>query len=192
MVAGLPIAKIGAMLAQEGIKKSRDQSIQLFHYDFVGLIIKILVIYLAAWIGEWYLKGRLFFDDPDNQRRVGLSLLGISGVVINLLWDYYGQKKAEGETIRSIPSDKLKLLLGDGIEVGGFRLKYWDIVNVVVNLLVIVEALQYYEREDQNGGTPSPMTMATFIVIIGVLALATLPNIMDRVKKLNFSLEAFK
>lgn len=192
---GIPASLVASMALKQGIKlpeKLRKQSMELFGYDFVGLIIKMLVIYVFAWLAEIYLKGRIFFDDPNNQRRIGLAFFGLAGVLVNLLFEYFEKQKKAGESIKSIDNETLRQLFGEGVPIGQFNIKYWDLIKILINLLLIVEALQYFEKSKLNNSQPSPMTYGAFVVIIGIHGMTTLPNLIEKITNMNFNLVKFK
>ena len=191
----IPAALLAKKAIKEGIKLPKalsQKSQELFGYDFVGLIIKILVIYVFSWMAEIYLKGRIFFEDPDNQRRIGLGILGVGGIVINLLFEYFTKQKNEGNDLKSISNEKIRQLFGEGIPVGQFNVKYWDLINILVNLLVITEALKYFDMCKKTNQEPSPMTYGAFAVLEGALAIATLPEIISKIRQFNFSAESWR
>jgi len=72
-----------------------------------------------------------------------------------------------------------KLFSEDGIE--GFQ--FWDLVKFGALALVAVEMLLYIQTQRNLGGSPSPFTLAIFVLILSALSLFTVPELITKIKK---------
>jgi hypothetical protein len=77
-------------------------------------------------------------------------------------------------------------------EEGFHGLNYWSIIKIIVILLVIAEFTQYLRMNKNLGGKSSPFTVAIFTLIIVALGLTTVPELIQRIKKTDLNLEAFR
>jgi len=151
--------------AQQLSKKSSKLSIEMYGYDFVGLIIKLVIYFIAA-----------FFI-----AKVMESIIFARGSVVTIA-NFLGFKIPKNEQI----PQQVKDLFVDGFN--GFT--YWDIVKVVAILLVVVEFVRYADINSKSGGKPSPMTIGIFLLIGLGLSVITIPEIVAKFKLKVFNKEA--
>ena len=78
--------------------------------------------------------------------------------------------------------DMISKLFQDGITIGTYTLKFWQIVNAVIISLVIIEAFRYNNTQKALGGTASPMTLGVFIFIIATLGVMSFPELLGKLK----------
>ena len=161
----LTVGSVGARVALESIKGSKKKSIELFGYDFVKLFQLIAISFVAGWIVEQYFK---FL--------VGGTVVG--GFLINLI---RLANPAVPEFKPDTQAKIAKLFIG-GYEVGGVKIKYWDIVKSVLVALVFAEWYTYEEQLKSAGGEPSPFTRLIFASLMILLGLATVPKFYNEIK----------
>lgn len=149
------IAAQAATQAPEGIASARGISRELFGYDFVGLIIKLAVLQIIAWLFAKFMESVI-------------SLTGGWFTFIKLL----GFNVPAKETMPAA----LVQLFTTGYQ--GF--KFWDFVKALTMVLLVWEALQYYRTNKDNGAQPSPMTMGIFTLLIGSVGVVTVPELLKR------------
>jgi len=164
LLAGVA-SRVGAtkIITDQVTKQVRQQSIELFGYDFYGLAIKLLVFFTFAFIVAKVMEGIIL-------------VRGAFVVIANLL----GFKIPTSEQI----PESLKKLFIDGYQ--GF--KFWDIIKILALVLVIAEYFMYNESMKKNGGKVSPMTHGVFLVIVLSLSVTTVPELLQRIKKTDFNL----
>ncbi len=146
-------AKVASKVAQEGAKLSAD----IFKYDFVNLITKLIIFFVGAYIVAKIFEGIIFSQ----------------GLVVSFS-ALFGLKLPQ-----SLP-EPIVQFFQEGIK--GFR--YWDFVKTLAILLVIMEFNNWLEEQKVRGIKPSPMTMGVFGVLIGGMALITIPELFTRFKEI--------
>ena len=206
-------------IASTGIQAGKQVSKEMFGYDFVGLLMKIVVFFAVAYLSEIFIRGKIAVEEAISgtlekvkagkivgEGGVFLGSSSIAGMVFSYLF-----KSATGEEYnwidtspivpKSTPSEsklglsnfwgneKVKQLFS---EQGFHGLNYWSLIKIIVILLVIVEFTQYLRMNKNLGGKSSPFTIAIFTLIIIALGLTTVPDLIKRVKTTDFNLEAFR
>lgn len=168
----IPVALLGGIASRVGASKIitdqitrqvKQQSIELFGYDFYGLAVKLLVFFTFAFIVAKIMEGIIL-------------VRGAFVIIANL----FGFQIPSSEQI----PDSLKRLFMDGYQ--GF--KFWDIIKILALVLVIAEYFMYNESMKKNGGKVSPMTHGVFLVIVLSLSVTTIPEILQKIKKTDFNL----
>ena len=149
------------LVAQSVAKKAKEKgseiSIDLFKYDFVNLITKLVIFFVFSYIVAKIFEGIIF----------GQGLI-ISFVAL------FGLKLPQ-----SLP-EPIVSFFQEGIK--GFR--YWDFIKVLAIFLVIMELTNWFEQQKRLGIKPSPMTLGVFTVLIGGMTLITFPELIQRVKEI--------
>ena len=155
-------------VATTGIQAGKQVSKEIFGYDFVGLILKLVVFYGVALIIAKVMEAIIFSR-------------GAFVILANTL----------GYNVPNVDQfpQSLKDLFGEqGIK--GF--KFWDIIKIVSILLVVAEFMRYVNTNKALGAKSSPMTIGIFTLIIVALGLTTVPELIQRVKGTDFNLEAYR
>jgi len=162
----LPIALAGTILrggAGIGSKAAKNISLELYGYDFVGLIIKLLVLFtislVISKVMEMIILTRGFF----------VSLANLIGFTI--------------PSSEQVP-ELLKKLFVDGYQ----GLKFWDFIKILAILSVVAEYFSFSKATEQQGGKVAPMTTCVFAVITLGLTVITIPELMQKIKKMDFNL----
>ena len=146
-------AKVASKVAQEGAKLSSD----IFKYDFVNLITKLVIFFVFSYVVAKIFEAIIF----------GQGLI-VSFVAL------FGLKLPQ-----SLP-EPIVNFFQEGIK--GFR--YWDFIKTFAILLVIMEFNNWLTEQAARGIRPSPMTIGVFGVLIGGMALITLPEVWQRAKEI--------
>jgi len=148
-------------------RKASQQSIELFGYDFVSLIMKLLIYFATAFAVAKVMEAIVF------ARGAFTVIAGLFGI--------------------NIPkSDQLPQSLIDLFGEGFHGVKYWDAVKVVAILLVVVEYLRYVDVNEKNGGKASAMTTGVFLMIGLGLSLITIPELVKRLKSADFDIQSLR
>ena len=155
-------------VATTGIQAGKAVSKEIFGYDFVGLIVKLVVFYGVALIIAKVMEAIIFAR-------------GAFVILANTLG--YNVPSAD-----QLPQSFKDLFGEQGVK--GF--KFWDIIKIVSILLVTAEFMRYLNQNKALGGKSSPMTIGIFTLIIVALGLTTIPELIQRVKGTDFNLEALR
>ena len=155
-------------VATTGIQTGKQVSKEIFGYDFVGLILKLVVFYGVALIIAKVMEAIIFAR-------------GAFVILANTLG--YNIPNAD-----QLPQSFKDLFGEQGVK--GF--KFWDIIKIVSILLVTAEFMRYVNTNKALGAKSSPMTIGIFTLIIVALGLTTVPELIKRVKGTDFNLEALR
>ena len=155
-------------IASTGLQAGKQVSKEIFGYDFVGLIVKLVVFYGVALIIAKVMEAIIFAR-------------GAFVILANTLG--YNIPSAD-----QLPQS-FKDLFG---ETGVKGFKFWDIIKIVSILLVVAEFMRYVNTNKALGAKSSPMTIGIFTLIIVALGLTTIPELIQRVKGTDFNIEALR
>ena len=154
-------AGIGAFAISKGVKKAKSISVEMYGYDFVGLIMKLLVYFVVAYFVEKYIWWSQL--KPINQ-----ILAGIFGAI-------------GGLPLFALSPTILKFF--DNAEVNR-GVKFWDIIKGGAVALVAWEAWNYHKNQEMMGGKASPMTLGIFALIGGLLGFMAVPDLLKKVQEM--------
>ena len=174
-----------ATIASEAFDVAKVLSRKSLGFDFVGLIVAILIIYATAVFIDWFMKAKLFFDDAELITRIGLGLFGVAGIIINLFLpkETNPTKITESQFINDLFSDE------------GFRgFKFFDIVNIIVMIIIVATYFKVRsESIDSQGKTNvQPVTTALFIILFIAVSLVEIPSLVKRLKMTDLGIEAMR
>lgn len=153
---------IASKLGSIGIQKAKNASIELYGYDFVGLLTKLVIYFIVAYFIEKY----IYFT---QQKPINSFLSGIFGAI-------------GGLPLFAISATVLKYFDSSQVNSG---IKFWDIVKGGAIALVIWEMWNFYNGQKILGGKASPMTLGLFGLIISLLAFITIPDVLKKVQEKN-------
>jgi len=158
----LPAAKYALMskFGSEGIKKAKNASIELYGYDFIGLMVKLAVYFVVAYFVEKYIWWT-------QQKPVNQLLAGIFGAL-------------GGLPLFALSPSILKYFDSSEVNRG---LKFWDLVKAGAVGLVAWEAYNYYKTQENLGGKVSPMTIGVFGLILSLLGFVAIPDILKKLQE---------
>jgi len=139
-----------------GTQQVARLSQEVFGFDFVQLAIKLGIYFLVAIIID-----KLHFLVTGTANIAATILLAFG---INLP--------------TSEPNFVTKLFSEQGIS--GFR--YWDLIKFGAMALILVEMLLYIQTQRNAGGTPSPFTIAIFLLIVGAIGVFTVPELIAKLR----------
>ena len=156
-------------VATTGIQAGKQVSKEIFGYDFVGLILKLVVFYGVALIIAKVMEAIIF------ARGAFVILANTLGYNI--------------PTADQLPQSFKDLFSETGVK--GFS--FWDIIKIVSILLVTAEFFSYMNSvKIDPRKKSSPMTIGIFTLIILALGLTTVSDLIQRIKGTDFNLEALR
>ena len=152
---------IQKLLLEEGVKRglkaSREYSVSVLGYDFLGLISRLAVFFLTGFLINSYFQA---------------SIQG--GIWLNSLAGFFGLKFPA-----TLPDWTVKLFT-----TGYHNITFWQIVQTIAVLIVVVEYMQYDRMLKQNNEKPNITTMAVFAMIGLGLSLITFPQIIQKIQEM--------
>jgi len=152
---------IQKLLLEEGVKRglkaSREYSVSVLGYDFIGLISRLAIFFLTGFLINSYFRATIS-----------------GGIWLNSLAGFFGVKFPN-----TLPDWTIKLFT-----IGYHNITFWQIVQIISVLIVVVEYMQYDRMLKQNNDKPNVTTMAVFAMIGLGLSLITFPQIVQKIQEM--------
>ena len=152
---------IQKLLVEEGMKRglkaSREYSVSVLGYDFIGLISRLAIFFLTGFLINSYFQATIQ-----------------GGIWLNSLAGFFGLNFPT-----TLPEWVTKLFT-----TGFHNITFWQIVQTIAVLIVVVEYMQYDRMLKQTNEKPNVTTSAVFAMIGLGLSLITFPQIIQKVKEM--------
>ena len=152
---------IQKLLVEEGMKRglkaSREYSVSVLGYDFIGLISRLAIFFLTGFLINSYFQATIQ-----------------GGIWLNSLAGFFGLNFPT-----TLPEWVTKLFT-----TGFHNITFWQIVQTIAVLIVVVEYMQYDRMLKQTDQKPNVTTTAVFAMIGLGLSLITFPQIIQKVKEM--------
>ena len=149
------------LLLEEGVKRglkaSREYSVSVLGYDFIGLISRLAIFFLTGFLINSYFRATIS-----------------GGIWLNSLAGFFGVKFPD-----TLPEWTTKLFT-----TGYHNITFWQVVQIIGVLIVVVEFMQYDRLLKQNNEKPNVTTMAVFAMIGLGLSLITFPQIVQKIQEM--------
>jgi len=152
---------IQKLLLEEGVKRglkaSREYSVSVLGYDFIGLISRLAIFFLTGFLINSYFQATIQ-----------------GGIWLNSLAGFFGVKFPD-----TLPDWTIKLFT-----TGYHNITFWQIVQIIGVLIVVVEYMQYDRMLKEKGDKPNVTSGAVFAMIGLGLSLITFPQIIQKIKEM--------
>ena len=152
---------IQKLLVEEGMKRglkaSREYSVSVLGYDFIGLISRLVIFFLTGFLINSYFQATIQ-----------------GGIWLNSLAGFFGLNFPT-----TLPEWVTKLFT-----TGLKNITFWQIVQTIAVLIVVMEYMQYDRMLKQTDQKPNVTTTAVFAMIGLGLSLITFPQIIQKVKEM--------
>ena len=148
---------IALMGARTGLKASKQYSVSVLGYDFVGLAMRLLIFLGVGVLIQAYMTA---------------SIKG--GVWLNTVAGFFNIKFPD---VTPEPLTKLFTTGYNGIA-------FWQILQISAILLVLIEYMQYERSLKEKGEKPNVTTQGLFLLIAGALALMVVPQTVQKFKEM--------
>ena len=142
---------------KRGLKASREYSVSVLGYDFIGLISRLAIFFLTGFLINSYFQATIQ-----------------GGIWLNSLAGFFGLNFPT-----TLPEWVTKLFT-----TGFHNITFWQIIQVIAVLIVVVEYMQYDRMLKQTNEKPNVTTGAVFAMIGLGLSLITFPQIIQKVKEM--------
>jgi tellurite resistance protein TehA-like permease len=142
---------------KRGLKASREYSVSVLGYDFIGLISRLAIFFITGFLINAYFSATIS-----------------GGIWLNSLASFFGVKFPD-----SLPQWVTELFT-----IGFHNITFWQIVQTISVLIVIVEYMQYDRMLKERGERPNITTGAVFAMIGLGLSLITFPQIVQKFKEM--------
>ena len=152
---------IQKLLVEEGMKRglkaSRDYSVSVLGYDFVGLISRLAIFFITGFLINSYFAATIS-----------------GGSWLNSLAGFFGLNFPT-----TLPEWVTKLFT-----TGFHNITFWQIVQIISVLIVVVEYMQYDRMLKEKQERPNVTTGAVFAMIGLGLSLITFPQIVQKMQEM--------
>tara|TARA_R100000306_G_scaffold52739_1_gene49528 strand:+ start:31 stop:654 length:624 start_codon:yes stop_codon:yes gene_type:complete len=197
------------LLLQEGVKRglkaSRDYSVSILGYDFIGLVSRLAIFYLVAFLVNSYMiasiKGGIWLNTiatlfgaslPQTLPQWLIDLftvgLGSKGFAVSATPTAPGQFNPPGwdkpYDYGSIQHHQEENIEGKLIQAAGITITFWQIVQIISILLVVLEYFQYSKKLKEDETKPNVTTMAVFAMLGIGISLVTFPTMIHKIKEM--------
>ena len=141
---------------KRGLKASREYSVAVLGYDFIGLISRLAIFFLTGFLINSYFQATIS-----------------GGIWLNSLAGFFGLNFPT-----TLPEWTTKLFT-----TGFHNITFWQIVQTIAVLIVVVEYMQYDRMLKEKQEKPNVTTSAVFAMIAIGLSLVTFPQIVQKIKE---------
>ena len=152
---------IQKLLVEEGMKRglkvSREYSVSVLGYDFIGLISRLAIFFITGFLINSYFRATIS-----------------GGIWLNSLAGFFGLNFPT-----TLPEWTTKLFT-----TGFHNITFWQIVQVISVLIVVVEYMQYDRMLKEKQEKPNITTGAVFAMIGLGLSLITFPQIVQTMQEM--------
>jgi len=152
---------IQKLLVEEGMKRglkaSREYSVSVLGYDFVGLISRLAIFFITGFLINAYFHA---------------SIQG--GIWLNSLAGFLGLKFPN-----TLPDWTIKLFT-----TGYKGITFSQIIQIIAVLIIVIEYMQYERMLKERQEKPNVTTGAVFTMIGLGISLLTFPQIIQKIKEM--------
>ena len=152
---------IQKLLVEEGMKRglkaSREYSVSVLGYDFIGLISRLAIFFITGFLINSYFQATIQ-----------------GGIWLNSLAGFFGLNFPT-----TLPEWITKLFT-----TGFHNITFWQIVQVISVLIVVMEYMQYDRMLKEKQEKPNITTGAVFAMIGLGLSLITFPQIVQKIQEM--------
>ena len=143
---------------KRGLKQSRDYSVSVLGYDFIGLGSRLIIFFIVSFLINAYFIATIQ-----------------GGIWLNSLGGFFNMK---------FPTT-LPIWLTELFTVGFKGFTFWNIIQTIAVMIVVIEAIQYDKmlKLSTPPEKPNITTLAVFTVIAGGLSLITFPELIQKLRE---------
>ena len=141
---------------KRGLKASREYSVSVLGYDFVGLAIRLGIFLAVGVLIQAYFSATI-----------------TGGVWLNTVAGFFNIKFPD-----TLPEWLTKLFT-----TGYSGIAFWQIMQIVSILLVLIEYQQYDRMLKEKGEKPNVTTQGAFLMIGLALSLMVFPQMIQKFKE---------
>ena len=142
---------------KRGLKASREYSVSVLGYDFIGLISRLAIFFITGFLINSYFRATIS-----------------GGIWLNSLAGFFGLNFPT-----TLPEWTTKLFT-----TGFHNITFWQIVQVISVLIVVMEYMQYDRMLKEKQEKPNITTGAVFAMIGLGLSLITFPQIVQKMQEM--------
>ena len=148
---------IALMGARAGLKASKQYSVSVLGYDFVGLSMRLFLFLGVGVLIQAYFTATI-----------------AGGNWLNTVAGFFNIKFPS-----TLPEWLTKLF-----STGYKGIAFWQIMQIIAVLLIVVEYMQYDRMLKEKGEKPNATTQAVFLMIALALSLMVMPETVQKFKEM--------
>jgi len=149
-------AGVALMGARVGLKASKQYSVSVLGYDFVGLVMRLGIFFTVGVLIQAYFTATI----------AGSNWLSTVAGFFNIKFP------------STLPEWLTKLF-----STGYNGVSFWQIMQIVSILLVLIEYQQYDRSLKEKGEKPNVTTQGVFLMIGLALSLMVFPQMIQKFKE---------
>ena len=148
---------VALMGARAGLKASKQYSVSVLGYDFIGLSMRLFLFLAVGVLIQSYMTATIK-----------------GGSFLNTIAGFFNIKFPD-----TLPEWVTKLFT-----TGYNGIAFWQILQVTAILLVIVEYMQYDRMLKEKDQKPNATSQAVFLIIAIALSLMVFPQTIQKIKEM--------
>ena len=148
---------IALMGARAGLKASKQYSVSVLGYDFIGLAMRLFLFLGVGVLVQAYFTATI-----------------AGGNWLNTVAGFFNIKFPS-----TLPEWLTKLF-----STGYKGIAFWQILQITAILLVVFEYMQYDRMLKEKGEKPNATTQAVFLMIALALSLMVIPETVQKFKEM--------
>ena len=150
-------AGVALMGARTGLKASKQYSVSVLGYDFIGLAMRLFLFLAVGVLVQAYFTATI-----------------AGGNWLNTVAGFFNIKFPS-----TLPEWLTKLF-----STGYKGIAFWQILQITAILLVVFEYMQYDRMLKEKGEKPNATTQAVFLMIALALSLLVIPETVQKFKEM--------
>ena len=203
-----------SLIAKQGAKQAKAVSTQYLGFDFIPLLTSLALFYIISFTIAKFMEASIYatgairaidgvlgYKIPKSEElpqgivklfvttQEGFeyqptsteTLQGTEGRFNPPDWDKpydYGSLEHQQADPDSFPQKPIR-----------FNLKFWDIVNIVAILIIVVTAFNFQKSTEATGAKVQPITWVIFGLIVGFITLTGVSKLVMKYSTNNFQRE---
>ena len=148
---------IALMGARAGLKASKQYSVSVLGYDFIGLSMRLFLFLAVGVLIQSYMTATIK-----------------GGSFLNSIAGFFNIKFPD-----TLPEPIIKLFT-----TGYNGIAFWQILQITAILLVVFEYMQYDRMLKEKGEKPNASTSALFLLIALALSILVIPETVQKFKEM--------
>ncbi len=148
---------VALMGARAGLKASKQYSVSVLGYDFIGLAMRLFLFLGVGVLVQAYFTATI-----------------AGGSFLNSIAGFFNIKFPD-----TLPEPIIKLFT-----VGWKGVAFWQILQITAILLVVFEYMQYDRMLKEKGEKPNVTTQGVFLMIALALSLMVFPQTIQKIKEM--------
>ena len=148
---------VALMGARAGLKASKQYSVSVLGYDFIGLSMRLFLFLVLGVLVQAYFTATIK-----------------GGSFLNSIAGFFNIKFPD-----TLPEPITKLFT-----TGYKGIAFWQILQITAILLVVFEYMQYDRSLKEKGEKPNATTQAVFLMIALALSLMVIPQTIQKIKEM--------